>query len=154
VSRGVWLVAALCWAAAVSCGPWERTPGFRLFGEVVREPITDWSFVKDYGTIAVETRTRYGIPHSVTTVSFSFGGNLYVPSRNPRGKRWVANVLRDPRVRLRIGDKIYERKAVHVTDPTRVDDLLESLAARYPRLRPSADPPELWLFRMDPREGS
>jgi hypothetical protein len=126
-----------------------------LFGEVVEEPVTDWSFADDHGTIAVETRTWYWIPHSVTTVSFRHAGGLYVPSRNPQGKRWVENVLRDPRVRLRIGDRIYERRAVRITDPALVEKLFGSLTTRSPRLRQSAEPrPELWFFRMDPREGT
>ena len=136
----------------LACGPRGRTPGFRLFGEVVREPITDWSFTDSVQTIAVETRTWYAIPHSVTTVCFRVGDALYVPSRNPRGKRWVGNVERDPRVRLRIGDRVYERTAVRVTDPALTEALFGALATKYQRLRgPPGERPETWVFRMDPR---
>lgn len=69
------------------CGPWGRTPGFRLFGEVVRQPVTDWSFTDAQSTIAVQTRTRYGIPHSVTTVCVRHRGALYVPARNARSRQ-------------------------------------------------------------------
>ena len=133
----------------LACGPRGRTPGFRLFGDVVQEPVGDWSFADAYPTIEVETRTWYGIPHSVTTVSFRDGGSLYVPSRNPRDKRWVKNVQRNPRVRLRIGDRVYEGHAILISDPERVAELRRALSARFDRLRTHGDQPELWFFRID-----
>jgi len=54
-------------------------PGVWLSGDVVKEPVKDWSFVQEElrgkkgkdATIQVETRTRYFVPHSVTV-----GGDL------------------------------------------------------------------------------
>jgi hypothetical protein len=146
---------ALAGALAVACNPHERRPGLWLTGPVVREPVTDWSFVDGVPTIAVETRTWYGVPHSVTTICVRHAGALYVPSRDPQGKRWVKNVLRDPRVRLRIADRVYERRAVRVTDPDEIAALGAAIVARHPQLRPppGAPAPELWFFRMEPRAG-
>jgi hypothetical protein len=147
-------VALLLGAVVLSgCGPWGRTPGFRLFGEVVTSPVDDWSFADEHRTIAVETRTWYGIPHSVTTSCVARAGSLYVPARNPTTKYWVGNVLRDPRVRIRIGDRIYERKAVRETEGWRLDDVREALAAKYgPPREPAHQRAERWYFRMDPRD--
>ena len=50
-----------------ACEPQDRRLGFWLSGEVVEDPIDDWSFADAYRQIFVETRTWYGIPHSVTT---------------------------------------------------------------------------------------
>jgi hypothetical protein len=146
---------ALAGALAATCNPHERRPGLWVTGEVVRAPVTDWSFVDGVPTIAVETRTWYGIPHSVTTICVRHGGALYVPSRDPRGKRWVKNVLRDPRVRLRIGDRVYARRAVRVTDPDEIAALGAAIVARHPQLRPAAGAPapEVWFFRMEPGDG-
>ena len=107
-------------------------PGLWLSGEVVREPIADWDWVQDVAhpelgnTIMLETRTWYGIPHSVTILPTPRGDRLYIggSARDERLERefpyykthW-ANMERDPRVRLKIDGKIYEMTAVLVSDP-------------------------------------
>ena len=40
----------------------------------------DWSFSDDAQEIFVETRTWYGVSHSVTVVCATHDGALYVPS--------------------------------------------------------------------------
>jgi len=105
-------------------------PGLWLKGEVVTTPVTDWSFVNDVphpgrslNTVLVETRTPYFIPHSVRTVPSVRDGQLYIRSHQdrmdlkfPHDKTWTADVARDPRVRIKIGDKLYEATMVLVTD--------------------------------------
>jgi len=63
-----------------ACQPKDRRPGLWLSGDVETAPVTDWSFVDAHREIFVETRSRYGIPHSVTTVCVAHNGTLYVPS--------------------------------------------------------------------------
>ena len=82
-------------------------------GELVTVPVEDWSFTRDYFEIQVETRGRW-LPHSVTTICMAVGSRLYVPARRGGVKTWVANLMSDPRARIRIGGKVYERKAVRV----------------------------------------
>jgi hypothetical protein len=140
---------ALSLLGFLACGPLGPLPGGRLKGEVVRDPVADWSFTDDYETIALETRPED--PYSVTTWCFAHGGYLYVPSREPREKTWVQNVLADSRVRLRIGDRIYERRAVRVTDEAVIDAIVPAVLAKYELERPQGDDaPEVWFFRMDP----
>jgi hypothetical protein len=105
-------------------------PGLWLKGEVASAPVTDWSFVdrvphlgRSINTVLVETRTPYFIPHSVRTIPFVRDGMLYIRSHQdrmdlafPRDKYWTANVSRDPRVRIKIGEKLYEATMVLVTD--------------------------------------
>ena len=62
----------------------------------------DWSFTQDHREIAIETRSPWLVPHSVTIVCAAKDGRFFVGARNPEGKRWVRNVARDPNVRLRI----------------------------------------------------
>ncbi len=110
-------------------------PGLWLKGEVVREPITDWDWVNQFGgpfdanATELETRTWYGIPHSVTVLLVPDGDKLYLQSSAqtfrlnrefPYGKRWWINVERDPRVRLKIGGKIYEMTVVLIQDRAEV----------------------------------
>jgi hypothetical protein len=109
-----------------------------LKGEVAREAVTNWDWVKQYsdpfgasGT-ELETRTWYGIPHSVTVLLVPRGDKLYLMSSAqtfrlnkefPFGKAWWNNVERDPRVRLKIGEKIYEMTAILVKDRAEVTRL-------------------------------
>ena len=59
-------------------------PGLWLTGEVVREPVTNWDWVNKVNdpirknTIMLETRTWYGIPHSVTIGIIVRGDKLYM----------------------------------------------------------------------------
>src|SRR5262245_38690606 len=157
-------VAALTLAVLVGCAPRDRRPGLWLSGELVREPVGDWSFTDAEQLIFVETRTWYGIPHSVTTVCATEGGALYVPSvysgggEFPEARFWNRNVVRDPRVRLQIGGRLYERQAVVVDDEAERATAIAAFARKYPFWRdlvakPEAERPQVFLFRMDPREG-
>lgn len=113
-------------------------PGLWLKGEVVREAVTDWDWVNQFGdafseqATELETRTWYGIPHSVTVLLVPDGDKLYLQSSAqtfrlnrefPAGKAWWRNVERDPRVRLKIGGKLYEMTVVLIQDQAEVKRL-------------------------------
>ncbi len=145
----------------LACEPQDRRPGLWLSGEPVRKPVADWSFSNEFKEIFVETRTRYGVPHSVTTVCAANGAKLYVPSLYsggkgyPDGKYWTRNVARDPHVRLEIGGRLYERRAVLVSDPAERAEALAAFARKYPFWKKLLDKPEqpvMVLLRMDPHE--
>lgn len=114
-------------------------PGLWLSGEVVTTPVTDWSFANQYRTDKVQTRTWYRIPHSVTTGFIVYNGQLYLTSNFaagvpfPQGKNWVANVMRDPHVRVKFGTRLYNCVLSPVTDPAERASVLESRAQRNPR---------------------
>src|ERR1700676_231256 len=97
-------------------------PGLWLSGKVVTAPVTDWSFASQYKTDKVQTRTWYMIPHSVTTGFIVHNDQLYVTSMFaagvpfPKGKSWVTNVMRDPHVRLKFGNNLYDCILSPVTD--------------------------------------
>jgi hypothetical protein len=141
--------------------PKDRRPGLGLSGEVVNEPINDWSFSDEYQQIYLETQTWYLIPHSVTVVCAGLGEKLYVPSIYYEGgewpdKYWNSNVSSDPRVRLEMGGKIYEREAAVVEDPVEFQTALQALAAKYPfwqemLAKPESERPDMSVVRMDPR---
>jgi hypothetical protein len=113
-------------------------PGLWLKGERVTTPVTDWSFVdkvehpgRSLNTVLVETRTPYFIPHSVRTMPYVRNGLLYIRSHQdrmdlqfPNDKSWTANVARDPRVRIKIGDKLYEATVVLIADRAQAIALL------------------------------
>jgi hypothetical protein len=113
-------------------------PGLWLKGDVVTTPVADWSFVENVphpgrslNTVLVETRTPYFIPHSVRTMPSVHNGQLYIRSHQdrmdvqfPYDKAWTADVARDPRVRIKIGDKLYLATMVLVSDRTQAIALL------------------------------
>jgi len=114
-------------------------PGLWLEGEVVREPVTDWDWVYEVNdpirgnTIMLETRTWYGIPHSVTINPTARGDKLYIGGSEqdfrlekefPYSKRWWANIERDPRIRMKIDGKIYEMTVALVADRAEVAQLI------------------------------
>ena len=111
--------------------PEDRRPGLRLGGEVVEEGPGDWSFTADHAEIAIETRTPWLIPHSVTILCAAQGGRFFVAARDPDEKRWVAHVDRDPNVRLKIGDRIYERRLVPLDDTVDRTLAYAAYAAKY-----------------------
>jgi len=129
-------------------------PGLWLNGKVVAAPVTDWSFATQFKTDKVQTRTWYLIPHSVTTGFFVRDGQLYLTSNFaagvpfPQGKSWVANVMRDPHVRLKFGDNLYDCILLPVTDPDERAALLAARARQNPQATVSNAPngPVMHLF--------
>ncbi len=109
---------AISLTASCSIDPSDERPGLRLSGEVHQQPVEDWSFSEDSGEIFIETVTSYWIPHSVTAWCVTVGDELYVSADYADKKSWVANIARNPNVRLKIKGKVYEQKLVPVTDPT------------------------------------
>jgi hypothetical protein len=75
----------------------------------------------------------------VTTFCVACNGQLYLTSfyyqpgvQYPHGRSWNENVARDPHVRLKIGDKLYDRTLSYVTDPAEKASFLQALAKKYP----------------------
>ncbi len=124
------LLSTLVWASAC-VEPADRRPGTWLSGEIATEAVGDWSFTDAHREILIETRTLYWIPHSVTIVCAATDGKLYVGARNPDGKRWVANVDRDPEVRLKIGDRVYELRLVPVESADVREAVFSAYSAKY-----------------------
>jgi hypothetical protein len=148
------VIAVLVVLRIVGLDPHERRPGLWLTGERGPAP-TDWSFTDKYPTIYIQTRTDYVIPHSVTITCVAYHGELYLTSvfregsPFPQGKRWTANVVRDPRVRLKIGNQIYDETVALVTDQAERDAVLEAKARKYPNQR-VAKTSSVYLFHVLP----
>jgi hypothetical protein len=142
-----WVVVLLA-AGLLACEPSDRRPGTWLSGDIVSEAVSDWSFTADAMEVYLETRTWYGVPHpSVYAEGDEF----------PDARFWNRNVVRDPRVRVKVGSRVYARTAVVVTDPAERDVALRAFAAKYPFWQqllatPEAERPPLHYFRMEPPE--
>jgi hypothetical protein len=56
---------------------------------------------------------------------------LYVGAWEADTKRWVANVARDPNVRLKISNKIYAQKLEPITDAATIARLNKGYTRKY-----------------------
>ncbi|MDE0177232.1 MAG: hypothetical protein OXP36_01430 [Gammaproteobacteria bacterium] len=128
-------------AIVLPIDPVERRPGTGLSGTLAVDQDTDWAFIEGRTRAWVETHTRYLVPHSITVSAWADDGKLYVGCRECDTKVWPRNVARDDRVRIKISDSIYERRAVRITDPDE----------RAAVLGPGASRPGFAVFRMDAR---
>ena len=141
----------------VACGPIGPIPGGRLRGELGPRHAADWGFAADEKTAQLETRPAD--PYSVNTWFVSLGPDLYVPSsmilgpKDPTERSWVGHVTENPSVRIRIGDRVYERVAHRVSDVREYDRARNALEKKYaldPAERDAAR--EIWIFRLDARQ--
>jgi len=122
--------ALLALLAAGCGGPFLMFPGGALDGEVVDEPVTDWSFVTDR---FVELETRPDDPYSVELNYFVRDGRLYLDPAE--GRTWLEHIRADPRVRVRFDGRVYPLTAVLVGRPGE----LEGFDA------------DRFVYRLDPR---
>ena len=126
------LVIAFALAGSWGCGgPFLVFPGGELAGDVVNEPVTDWSFVTDN---FVDLETRPEQPYSVELNYIVKDGSLYIDPAE--GRRWLDHIRADPRVRVRFGEKIYPLESVLVGSPGELEGF----------------PEDRFIYRLDPRE--
>jgi len=119
--------------------------GLWLSGHRVTQPVADWSFTDNYPTVEIQTNTRYLLPHSVRIYCVTYNGQLYLNSivpkgapQYPLGRQWNQDVARDPHVRLKIGDNLYDLTLRYVTDPAEHDGAMQNTFKKYPKFRPQA----------------
>ncbi len=121
------VVALVVWFGGV--GPRGPIAGGWLWGEVVDEPVLDWSFTNRVREVQLQTSIG-PLPYSVTIWNLSDGEALYVPSGDC-SRRWVRQALIDPDVRVRIEGKVYPLRARQVSDPATSARLGPVLLEKY-----------------------
>lgn len=134
----------------VRTDPVQMIAGKRLSGQERPYP-EDWSKCTHNPTIAVETRPE--APHSVTTVCVVLDGELIIPAMQGGTKQWTANVVAEPRIRVKIGDAVYPALAYRAHDIP-MADFVAAARAKYPQMGSDRDadaPQDVWLFRVAPR---
>jgi hypothetical protein len=139
--------ALLSFALALGCGP---VPGGALRGEVALAPAA-WSDVLSGDRAMCEIESRPADAHSIQLECFAREGALYVQSHRWAladwwPESWAAIWLDEPDVRVRIGDRIYELRAVRVTDAALRTTMLNERG--YDPV-----PDGIVLFRFDARVG-
>ncbi|MGI9322014.1 MAG: hypothetical protein ACR2PJ_00390 [Pseudomonadales bacterium] len=130
--------------------PIGRMAGKAVTGMEVAYP-KNWDFTSEHRLMAVEVRPS--APHSVTTVSFIYEGDLHIPALNGAGKNWTAYAMADPRARLKIGGKVYPVKLTRVPESD-IAAMAQSLSEKYHwMLADGSDRPlpSTWFFRVTER---
>jgi hypothetical protein len=137
--------------AIVAGGPFES-------GELVGGPEPDWSFVRDVREVEFQLLEP---ARSRTTWILDHEGKAYIPSGYMTTwwgriwKQWPHEAEKDPRIVLRIGDKLYERKLVRIQDGPAVAPLLEQLGQKYAGGQEipveAVTSGYLWLYELAPR---
>jgi hypothetical protein len=137
--------------AIVAGGPFQS-------GKLVGGSEPDWSFVRDVREVEFQLLDP---PRSRTTWILQHDGKAYIPCGYMTTwwgriwKRWPLEAEKDPRILLRIGDSIYERKLVRIQEGPAVAPLLSELSRKY---APGREIPMeavtsgyLWLYELAPR---
>jgi hypothetical protein len=147
--------------------------GFWLTGDVVRTPVTDWSFTDSIPNIQIQTHTPYLLPHVLTTDIARVGGQIYLfseyfaPARGkpdtrgdfPQARFWNRMVVRDPRIRVKIGNQLFDMRVYPLTDPAEIETARKAFLSKYDDVRrgeaaPEARRPALYFFRLEPQWGT
>lgn len=134
-------ILALAILSITGLDPSGHRAGLWLKGDVHEFP-ADWTFANQYRHIMVETHPWYLIPHSVNVSFMSFQGHLYLhvdygpplyaPGTFPSGKIWTTYVARNPNVRLKLGNQVYDGKAFLVTGKTEYDAVWQAYREKRP----------------------
>lgn len=144
--------------------------GLWLTGDVVTTPVGDWSFTDAVPTVRIQTRTWYLIPHFVRTDIARNDKQLYLCSEYfapapgqpdlrdhfPQARFWNRMVVRDPRIRVKIGDRLFAMRAYPLTDPIEIAMARQAFLTKYADIRrqeasPESRRPRLHFFRLEPR---
>ena len=135
--------------------PRDGRPGLWVAGELVTGPVADWDFTNQFGEIFVQTNTKYGIPHSVTVWCAEYDGDFYLFSsyrgggKFPDKRVWNQNVMRDPRVRLKIGDRLFDRTLRYIDDESIRTPVYQAFVEKYPDWR-SPGQENVHIFLVEP----
>ena len=148
--KSQWFVVALL--LALGCGPLVMVPGGELSGTVKPVPV-DWSFTDSVETVQLETRPDD--PYSVNVWGVAASGGFYIASGRGESAAWAKHISADPRVRLRVGEDVYELSAVRTTDEAEMNAFLEAAKKKYEDFEPDEEQrQEAILFRLEPRTQS
>jgi hypothetical protein len=148
MTRAIVLAAALFSTVTAGCsGPVVLLPGKALEGQTVAAP-AEWAFTDAVSTVQLETQPAD--PYSVNIWVIALGEHLYVHAGANRSE-WVEHMEADPKVRLRVGDSIYELAAARVTGQDEFDRFSDAYEKKYDRRPRNENVAEAYLFRLAAR---
>jgi hypothetical protein len=152
-------IVGLVVGARFADGPIAIIPGGPFTsGQWVSGSEPDWSFVRDVPEVEFQLLEP---ARSRTTWILYHEGKAYIPCGymttwwGKLWKQWPLEAEKDPRVVLRIGDALYERRLVRIREGPIVAPLLAELSRKYAGGREipieAVTSGYLWLFELAPR---
>ena len=148
---------ALCLALACSAP---------LEGELVSEPVTDWSFLAEAGDVELATASGRRF-RTVQAEPFVHAGalHLYVSTIFPWTDAALGELRAGTELRLRVQGRVHPLRATELSRSAEIDPILPSLvrdtmAIEATGLRWDPEPARYpgtqirrWLFRLEPATG-
>jgi hypothetical protein len=139
-------LAVLFGVARFLDGPLGPIPGGPLHGETSTEDPMNWAFAGGEATLELQVGDRTRTVWFVTYQSV-----LYVAAAEGERKQWPAEVMKDPRVRLRVAGRNYDRKLVRIDDEAMRQAVGKTFETRYQTTLSPEAKARVWVFRVDPR---
>ena len=155
-------VAAGVWVRFLAGGPVGPFPGGALSGRAAESLPDDWSFANQEDYVTVESRAGR-LPYSSGVWFMAYAGRVHLLLPSFFGDGLKRRLDLDPRVRLRVGEVLYEQRAVAVDDPEILAAMVAPFLLRQMAVeiggevraapRPPGDVPvEFWIYRLDDPE--
>lgn len=83
------------------------------------------------GTLQLTHRGRKSGKEYEVTIWFVVDGvRMFLPSAN-RNRNWVKNVIKTPRISLKIGDEVFSGEACAISEPADRQDVMRLLDRKY-----------------------
>jgi hypothetical protein len=153
IALGIVALALLVFfGARLLDGPLGPIPGGPLeSGEIVAEPVSDWSFAKDVAEVELQLASQ---GRSRTTWVLVHEGQAYVPCSLgfPPGKSWYQEAVTDGRATLRIEGRRYPVTLTKLDDAAQKQ--LEPVILAEVTRKYGTPPPSdagVWIFRVSSR---
>ncbi len=132
--------------ARLTSGPLGPFPGMAFEGAPSEVPLEE---ALPFEGDEIELQIPTDPPYTITTHAFEIDGSFYVGADFVFPfKRWVYIVQEDPEVLVRIGGRLFRRRAVFIQDRQESRRLLEELS-RQRGHDPDDWLTDVWFFRMD-----
>jgi hypothetical protein len=144
--RFITLLALLL--AVAACDPIVMIPGGELSGNVVPVP-DDWAFTDAVETVQLETRPMD--PYSVNVWVVALEDGVFVVAGSGLETAWAQHIAIDDRVRLRVGDSIYELRGTPDDAQATRDAFLAAAKNKYDFDPESEDLTKAILYRLEAR---
>ena len=132
--------------------PCERIPGGPLSGEVVADPVADWSFVNNSSEVPLcEVQIQAIVPHSVTVNCMSAAEALYVSCSQCAGKYWSSKAVVNPAGQVRAAGLVYPINYRRVTETEELDLVWKARAKKVGLDETTSRPDHWWTFNLTSR---
>lgn len=132
-----------------SCSEYLPIAGGELEGTASPLP-AQWNELATTDVIQLESTGKD--PYSVNLWMVEVGGAPHVFAGDNRTE-WVKNIAGNPDVRLKIGEEIFELRAIRVTDAVVFETFARTWESKYGNRPRNESVEETYLFRLIPREG-